>query len=110
MAIIHIVLFGWKSTATPEQVDNACKRMLALGQKCLHPTTNKPYVISLVGGKNNSPEGHAGASTHGFVVEFEKEDDREYYLNKDPEHLAFVKSVREIVEDIRVVDFEPGKF
>ena len=101
--------------------------MLALGEKCLHPTTNKPYVISLVGGRNNSPEGHAvsqsfpipippmltmlqGASTHGFVVEFEKEEDREYYLNKDPEHLAFVKSVGEIVEDIKVVDFEPGKF
>jgi len=37
----------------------ACKAMLALKDKCLHPTTQKPYVKSASGGKNNSPEGHA---------------------------------------------------
>jgi hypothetical protein len=44
------------------------------------------------------------------VVEFENEEDREYYLNKDPEHLAFVDYVKQLVQNIRVVDFEPGKF
>jgi hypothetical protein len=32
--------------------------MLALREKCIHPTTQKTYVKSSVGGKDNSPEGH----------------------------------------------------
>jgi hypothetical protein len=36
-----------------------CTRMLALKDKCLHPTTKKPYVRMAVGGKENSPEGLA---------------------------------------------------
>jgi len=51
-----------------------------------------------------------GAFTHGFVSEFENEEDRKYYLEKDPAHLAFVKSLDGIVQNVRVVDFEPGKF
>lgn len=33
--------------------------MLALKDKCLHPTTNTPYLKMAVGGKENSPEGIA---------------------------------------------------
>jgi hypothetical protein len=33
--------------------------MLALGEKCIHPNSQKPYIKSFTGGKNNSPEGHA---------------------------------------------------
>jgi hypothetical protein len=31
--------------------------MLALKEQCLHPTTQKQYVKSGIGGKQNSPEG-----------------------------------------------------
>lgn len=31
--------------------------MLALQTACLHPTTNKPYVKAIIGGKENSSEG-----------------------------------------------------
>ncbi|KAF2636501.1 dabb-domain-containing protein [Massarina eburnea CBS 473.64] len=110
MAIIHIVLFGFTESATPDQVDEVCKRMMALSEKCIHPTSQKPYVKSFKGGKNNSPEGHAAPHTHGFVVEFENDEDREYYLNKDPEHLAFVKFVGGFVSSVKVLDFEPGNF
>lgn len=40
-------------------LNQVCDRMLALKEKCLHPTTNKPYVKMAVGGKDNSPEGMA---------------------------------------------------
>lgn len=30
--------------------------MLALKDDCMHPTTNKPYIKSSIGGRNNSPE------------------------------------------------------
>ncbi|CAI6339546.1 unnamed protein product [Periconia digitata] len=110
MAITHIVLFAWKDTATQEQVDEACKRMMSLSERCIHPTSKAPYIKSFQGGKNNSPEGHAAPHTHGFVVEFENEEDRDYYLNKDPEHLAFVEFAGDFIGGVKVLDFEPGKF
>ena len=50
--------------------------------------------------------------SHAFVVEFEHEEDRTYYLEKDPEHLQFVNSLhsRDVVETVQVVDFTPGAF
>jgi len=44
------------------------------------------------------------------VSEFENEEDRRYYLEKDPAHLEFVRSLGEIIQNVRVVDFEPGVF
>ncbi|KUJ15011.1 uncharacterized protein LY89DRAFT_686591 [Mollisia scopiformis] len=108
--IVHIVMFEFKEEATAEQVTDVCDRMLALKQKCLHPTTKKPYVKMGMGGKQNSPEGLTGGMTHIFVEEFENEQDREYYLNKDPVHLAFVKSIGDVVKTAQVVDFTPGVF
>lgn len=36
-----------------------CRRMLELKDKCIHPTSQKPYIKAFSGGKNNSPEGQA---------------------------------------------------
>ncbi|OAK98439.1 hypothetical protein IQ06DRAFT_379270 [Phaeosphaeriaceae sp. SRC1lsM3a] len=109
MTIIHIVLFEWKSTASHEQIKEACNRMLALREKCIHPTSQKPYIKSFSGGKNNSPEGHAAPHTHGFVVEFENEEDRDYYVYKDPAHQEFVAFAGGVANGVKVVDYEPGK-
>lgn len=47
----------------------------------------------------------------GFVVEFENETDREYYVNKDPDHAAFVASLPpEGKRKAGVMDFEEGVF
>ncbi|KAL9102190.1 MAG: hypothetical protein Q9163_002638 [Psora crenata] len=84
--------------------------MLALKDECMHPATDKPYIKTSVGGKDNSTEGIQDGITHGFVVEFESEEYRDYYVAKDPAHLAFVKSIEEVVEKAQVVDFAPGVF
>lgn len=102
--------------------------MLGLGQNCLHPQTQKPYIKSAIGGKNNSPEGHSvskafsafaflkalnvlqGDSTHGFIMMFESKEDRDYYINEDPVHKAFVQSAGPIIASVRVVDFADGVF
>ncbi|KAI5371124.1 Putative stress-response A/B barrel domain-containing protein HS1/DABB1 [Septoria linicola] len=110
MAIIHIVLFEFKPSTTHDQVEDVCTRMLALSEKCLHPTTNKPYVTSYSGGRDTSPEGLQGGFSHGFVSQFESEEDRKYYLEKDPAHLEFVASLKDVIQNVRVLDFEPGKF
>ncbi|TKA74774.1 hypothetical protein B0A55_03863 [Friedmanniomyces simplex] len=110
MPIIHIVLFEFKPTIGHEKVADVCKRMLALPQKCLHPNSQQPYVKGYGGGRDTSLEGLQGAFSHGFVSEFQSEEDRKYYLEKDPAHLEFVASLDGLVENVQVVDFEPGKF
>ncbi|KAK0625201.1 dabb-domain-containing protein [Bombardia bombarda] len=110
MGIIHIVMFGFKPLATPEEVQQVCSGMLALKDKCIHPQTNKPYLKTSVGGADSSPEGRQHGISHAFLSEFESQEDRKYYIEKDPAHLEFVKSVDGIVEKIQVVDFTPGVF
>jgi hypothetical protein len=41
---------------------------------------------------------------------FDSEEDRDYYVNEDPAHKAFVQSAGPIIKAVRVVDFEPGEF
>jgi len=112
MAIMHIVLFEFKPTVSHAQVEDfyyqVCHRMLALSSKCLHPTSQQPYVKGHGGGRNNSPEGLAGGYSHAFISEFQNDDDRRYYLEKDPAHLEFVSSLEGLVQNVKVVDFEPG--
>ncbi|KAG8157848.1 hypothetical protein KVR01_012510 [Diaporthe batatas] len=110
MGIVHIVMFAFEPLAPPEDVQKACDAMLALKDNCIHPETKQPYVKTGTGGKDNSPEGKQNGISHVFISEFENEKDREYYLNEDPAHLAFVKSLDGVVATAQVVDFTPGVF
>ncbi|KAK0104028.1 hypothetical protein ONS96_005133 [Cadophora gregata f. sp. sojae] len=111
MAIVHIVLFEFKPSTESEVIHDVCKRMLALRQNCVHPTTKEPYILDSTGGRDNSPEGHqVGAFSHAFVSHFRNEEDRRYYLEEDPAHLEFVRSLKDIIQNVRVVDYSPGVF
>ncbi|KAI1468327.1 stress responsive A/B barrel domain protein [Daldinia caldariorum] len=110
MGIFHVVLFKFKALVTPEEIKAACVRMLALGSNCIHPTSKKPYVKVHGGGRDNSPEGKQLGMTHIFIFEFDSEEDREYYLYKDPAHAEFVTSIKDLVEEIQSLDFIPGEF
>ncbi|OQE94318.1 hypothetical protein PENNAL_c0004G05467 [Penicillium nalgiovense] len=57
MSITHIVLFQFKSDVAAEVIQDACERMIALKDSCLHSTSQQPYIKSASGGKDNSPEG-----------------------------------------------------
>ena len=48
--------------------------------------------------------------THGFVAEFASAQDRDYYVNTDPTHRAFVNSIDGLVEKAIVVDFIDGVY
>jgi hypothetical protein len=48
--------------------------------------------------------------THGFVMEFANEEDRDYYIHKDPKHLRLDKQIRALFEDGVAVDFTPNVF
>jgi len=110
MPVVHIVLFEFKPSVGKAIIDDVCRRMLELQQTCLHPESKSPYIISTVGGRDISPEGHQGGFTHGFVSQFASEEDRDYYLEEDTVHLGFVKSLEGVIENVRVVDFTPGAF
>ena len=106
--------------------------MLSLKDKCIRLTSQKPYIKSATGGKDNSPEGMQvcccllikraslailayansikNGFTHAFVVEFESEDDRDFYVKKDEAHLAFMKSLDGLVDGAQILDYTPGKY
>lgn len=88
MAITHIVLFQLKAGLSAEVVNDVrhstmfhkilltyhqlmltprqvCTRMLALKDNCIHPTSQKPYIVSSSGGVDNSPEGLQVCHRHG---------------------------------------------
>lgn len=75
MPLIHIVLFKFQASLNDAEVKEVrclhlpcfvictekyqkiCDEMLALRTNCINPQTNKPYIITSSGGKDNSPEG-----------------------------------------------------
>ena len=48
--------------------------------------------------------------THGFVVEFDSKEDRDYYVHRDQTHQEFRKHAKELVEKATVFDFTPLSF
>ncbi|KAK3332838.1 hypothetical protein B0T19DRAFT_439645 [Cercophora scortea] len=109
-SITHVVLFQFKDGVSPDVVQTTCASLLALKENCLHPLTQRPYILSLKGGRDNSPEGLQGGLTHGFVAEFATVEDRAYYLEKDPAHLGFIADVQGLVVKAVVLDFADGVF
>jgi hypothetical protein len=93
----HVVCFKFKEAATKAQIDNLNKEFAALKDKI-------PGVKGFEYGKNNSPENHDKGFTYCYIITFKTEKDREAYL-PHPEHQKFVKIVKEIVDDVFVIDF-----
>jgi len=48
--------------------------------------------------------------SHGYILEFSGEEDRQYFLDKDPSHQAFVSAISEESDDYLVFDFTPKVF
>ncbi|PKS11279.1 hypothetical protein jhhlp_003041 [Lomentospora prolificans] len=110
MTVTHIVLLSFKASISQEDVKAACARFVGLKDACVDPKSGSPYILSLKGGKDNSPEGLQNGLSHGFVVEFASAADRDYYVSNDPAHQSFVKSIDGVVDKLTVLDFENGEF
>jgi hypothetical protein len=93
----HVVAFKFKSTATPAQIKQVEDAFRALKQKI-------PQIKSLEWGTNVSPEKHDKGFTHGFVLSFKTDKDRDAYL-VHPDHKAFGSLVGPVLEDVFVIDF-----
>lgn len=112
--ITHIVLFKYKPSISWEAFEHHFETFKALQHRCLHPVTQRPYMLSMRMGKNRSWEPFSKGMTHAFVLEFASQDDLDYYLTRDPVHLEFSRNAHPLIEDSLVVDirdsvlFGPG--
>ncbi|QKX57682.1 uncharacterized protein TRUGW13939_04800 [Talaromyces rugulosus] len=113
MSVTHCLFLKFKpdSEVTREAKAKTFLDLLGLKENCVHPDTGKPYMLSIKGGIDNSvEEGGNKGMTHGFVMEFASQKDRNYYIHDDPHHLRLESQIRALMEDGVAVDFTPTIF
>jgi hypothetical protein len=97
----HVVLFKFKDSATPEQVEAVKTAFLALPTKI-------DTVVSLEWGTNVSPENKNDGYTHCFFVTFKDKAGVDVYL-PHPAHKEFGALLRPILDKVLVVDYVAQK-
>jgi Stress responsive A/B Barrel Domain len=113
----HIVLFQYAEATTPEQRQELEERFHALSKS---KRQGKRYIASIESGVQNSPEGLHRDLERGFIVTFESEGDRNYYLGEpfitnpacyDPAHHEFKRFAGQYLslKGVLVFDFTVRK-
>lgn len=95
--LLHVVAFKFKPSASSAQIQQVVE---AFGQL----KTKIPQIKSYEWGRNISPEKHDKGFTHGFLLSFASEKDRDAYL-VHPEHKAFGRLLGPVIEDVFVIDY-----
>lgn len=93
----HVVLFQFKSDVTKEQSQEVADAFAALPKKIKE-------IVDFEWGTDVSVENLSQGLTHGFLVTFKSEKDRDAYL-PHPEHQKFVDLVKPRVEKVVVFDY-----
>ncbi|KAF2127439.1 hypothetical protein P153DRAFT_368731 [Dothidotthia symphoricarpi CBS 119687] len=106
----HIVLFQFKDGTSPIAIKEIASKFIALKRSCIHPSTQRPYIFSLSGGKDISIEKLQNGISHAFVLQFYSNADRDYYVNEDPVHQTFKEAAGAVVQQTLVVDYQDGVF
>ncbi|KAM0790631.1 hypothetical protein ACM66B_004493 [Microbotryomycetes sp. NB124-2] len=108
--ITHVVAFKYTDDVTEAERHLIASKFLALKDACHLKQSQQPYILSLTGGANNSPEGRNRGLDHCFVVTFANAQDRDYYLDTDPAHVEFKSSLSGKIADVFVFDYDLGTF
>ncbi|MRI02002.1 Dabb family protein [Kriegella sp. EG-1] len=93
----HVVLFKFKDGTSPENIKKVVDAFSALPSKI-------PQIVGYEWGVNNSPEGLNKGLTHGFLLTFNSEADRDIYL-PHPDHKAFGEILGPHLDDVTVLDY-----
>lgn len=93
----HVVLFRYKPEVTPAQLDEINRAFQDLQRQI-------PQIRDFERGTNNSPEGLDKGFTHGYLITFESEADRDAYL-PHPAHKKFVEMLGGKLEEPFVFDY-----
>lgn len=96
-ALRHVVLFKFKKEAPAAAVQEVERAFAALPSKI-------SQIAAFEWGTNNSPEGLDKGYTHGFILTFESEADRDAYL-PHPDHQRFGEIASPWLEDVLVLDY-----
>lgn len=95
--LLHVVSFKFKESATKEQIRQVEEAFSGLKKKIKE-------IREYQWGTNVSPEKHDKGFTHGFILSFNTEKDRDAYL-VHPDHKEFGKTVGPVLADVFVIDF-----
>lgn len=93
----HVVLFQFKSDVTPAEAREVAAAFAALPAKI-------DEIAGFEWGTDVSVENLHQGLTHGFVVTFQSEQDRDAYL-PHPEHRKFVDLATPRIEQVVVFDY-----
>ena len=93
----HVVGFKFKETVSSQEIQRVEDAFAGLKSKI-------PQIQAFEGGNNNRPEGLNKGCTHGFILTFNTEKDRDAYL-VHPDHVEFGKLVKPVLADVFVIDF-----
>lgn len=93
----HVVLFGFKETASPEDVQKVIDAFKALPSQISE-------IKGFEWGTNSSPEGLNQGLTHAFTLTFHSDADRDAYL-PHPAHKAFGDVIGSSLDKVTVVDY-----
>ena len=93
----HVVAFKFKDTASQGEIKKVEEAFRNLKKEI---TT----IVSYEWGTNISPENHNKGCTHGFILTFHSDKDRDAYL-VHPAHKAFGALVGPLLADVFVIDF-----
>jgi hypothetical protein len=93
----HVVLFGFKSTSSPEDIQKIVEAFKALPSKISE-------IKDFEWGINSSPEGLNQGLTHAFTVTFHSDSDRDAYI-PHPAHQEFVGVLGPHLDKVTVLDY-----
>jgi len=93
----HVVAFKFKQSATGEQIKQVEDAFRDLKKKIKE-------IQSYEWGTNVSKENRNKGCTHGFILTFKSETDRDTYIDHSA-HKEFGKLVGPVLDDVFVIDF-----
>lgn len=93
----HVVLFGFKATSSPQDVEKIVTAFQELPGKIAE-------IKGFEWGVNSSPEGLNQGLTHAFTVTFHSDADRDAYL-PHPAHQEFVGLLGPHLDKVTVLDY-----
>lgn len=95
--LVHMVAFKFKDSASKEDIQKVEEAFAALPAKI-------PQIASFEAGTNVSPEKLDKGFTHGFLLTFHTQTDRDEYLVHS-DHKEFGKIIGPYIADVFVMDF-----
>ncbi|GMQ29703.1 Dabb family protein [Algoriphagus confluentis] len=93
----HVVLFGFKQTSSPEDIQGVIDAFKALPSQISE-------IKGFEWGTNSSPEGLNQGLTHAFTLTFYSDADRDAYL-PHPAHKQFGALLGPHLEKVTVLDY-----